>query len=276
MYASRGQILFSGCASTHDRRPVRNAMLELASRRQLDLYESPTSVCCGARSPQDASLPDASHLLMPLLASAWEGQRVVCLSPACRCALRTRLLDLAMNQEATLPDVLRHPLTIIDSVELLASLGTGPTAPHDAANRAGAQRVALHGVCHADHNAAQWAPGTELTLAFPQGGRLSLSQKDTEAPDGALADLVAASGAEVLDDVSVSRQCAGIAIPDGLPADGRGPLCLTSAADIGANVLVTPCVLCYSALTRMQQGLASGDKARGVRVLHLAQFLTNA
>jgi len=71
--------------------------------------------------------------------------------------------------------------------------------------------------------------------------------------------------------VSVTQHCADVAIPD-----GRGGLsCLASAAALDANILVTPCVLCYGALTRMRQGLASSDRARGVRVLHLAQFLAN-
>jgi Cysteine-rich domain len=272
MSASRRQILFSGCASMHDRRPVRNAMLELASELRVDLQESPISVCCGARAAHDETVPDASHMLMPLLASAWDGQSIVCLSSACRCALRTRLLDLALNQEATLPDILRHPLTIVDSVELLASVGIGAASLQGASKRSGTQRVALHGVCHADHNPARWPSGKQLTIAFPQGGTLTYALKDTEAPDAALAGLVAATGVDVLDDVSVAQKCADVAIPD----RHGGSSCLASVAALEANILVTPCVLCYGALTRMQQGLASGDRARRVRVLHLTQFLANA
>jgi heterodisulfide reductase subunit B len=114
-------------------------------------------------------------------------------------------------------------------------------------------------------------------MEVARGGALSFTLKDTEMADAALADLVAASGATTLDDVSVAHHCAQVSLPGGQldhgGSDRETLACLASAAKAGADILVSPCVLCYSALNRYQRTLDPRDPVRRVSVLHLVQLL---
>ena len=277
MEALGSPFLFSGCAVEHDRRPVRSATLALANTLHLALTEVPSMVCCGARLEWGASEPDARHLLSPVLAAALQGRQIVCLSSACQCALTPQLLELARCERVAPAEMLRLPLQVQDYVEALARPGVLMDRLTHSRARRSALQVALHGICHADHNPAHWPSGSVVSVEFSQGGSFSFTRKNTSEADSALATLVAASGATVLEDVSSTCQSAKTFLPGGQLGTHKGAgetlPCLAEAARAGANVVVTPCVLCYSDLNRYQRMLSRGDPARSMPVLHLAQFL---
>jgi heterodisulfide reductase subunit B len=88
--------------------------------------------------------------------------------------------------------------------------------------------------------------------------------------------LVAATGAVPLHDVSIVGRCADTSIVPVLAGAGAGstaPHCLTLAAGAGADMLVTPCFLCFAYLNELQGRLERGDPARRVPVLYLSQLL---
>lgn len=192
-----------------------------------------------------------------------------------------------------------HVLTQADGLERLGRAVVNPLSP---------LRIALHTSCHADHRpsppaqpriahrtpgpratrkhpawlarAVQWARQPAATVS--DTGVAHTAQTGTahtaprRAPSG-LADLIATTGAMALPDVSVTGRCATVHLRHAWnrPAPGAAPdvRCLALAAQSGADLLVTPCFLCFSDLNQYQRTLHRADPARGIPVLHLSQVL---
>ena len=87
-----------------------------------------------------------------------------------------------------------------------------------------------------------------------------------------LGRILAYTGAAILGDVSVAAEEEAAALTPGQP-DIPSSRCISLAAAAGADVLVTPCDLCFSDLNRLQRTLQADDPARAVPVFHLAQIL---
>jgi heterodisulfide reductase subunit B len=272
-------VLYSGCAAEHERRPVRWASMDVAKALGLDLAESDVMACCGARAYRDDEAPSAPHLLDPLLEPARSGQPIVCLSPACRAALNRHLFALlGTNAGGSQPRV-----QILDFVEFVARAGD---FSQELARSLAPLRVALHSVCRADHN-----PEASLRQLIVQsspvarsGGTAVLapaslplataidSDAAVKVPGEVLGRILAYTGAAILGDVSVAAEKEEAAPSPGQP-DIPLRSCISLAVAAGADVLVTPCDLCFSDLNRLQRTLPVGDPARAVPVFHLAQIL---
>src|SRR5436309_2217731 len=98
MYRS---VLFTGCAADRDGAPpVHRATIALARALRLELWEAPTSGCCGARPDRAVSAPDLQRTLAPLREGAQQGLDVVCLSPACRRVVATHMSGAASHEQA--------------------------------------------------------------------------------------------------------------------------------------------------------------------------------
>jgi Fe-S oxidoreductase len=272
-------VLYSGCAAEHDRRPVRWAALDVAKMLGLDLVESGVLACCGARAYHDDVAPSASHLLQPLVEPAKSGQPIVCLSPVCRQALACHL---RVQLEAA-GDGSQLGETVIDYVKFMSRAGDfSPKLARSLARL----NIALHSVCHAGHN-QQLSPSAPLSQAaqvWRSSGATALAVAPlpaaaaiapdvaASAPGEELGRIVAYTGAVVLRDVSaISDQNGNALTPEQPGVALRHSIAL--AAEAGADLVVTPCHLCFSDLNRLQRTLQTHDPARSVPVFHLAQLL---
>lgn len=297
MYRS---VLFTGCAADRDGAPsVYHATIALARALGLELWEAPASGCCGARPDRAVSAVELRHAFAPLGAEAHQGLDVVCLSPACCRVVATHVTATApdtpaggVESAAAAPqarDVV-HVLAQADGVERLARAVRTPLA---------SLRVAVHGTCHADHlPPAVATPGpspeqvaTRAQPAVPVHAAQEVMPGGMAAPapaprmerptlsgeDVGLANLIATTGAMALPDVSVTGCCAAVHVRDAWigPAPEAAPdvRCLALAAQNGADLVVTPCFLCFSDLNHYQRTLERADPARDIPVLHLSQVL---
>ena len=285
-------ILFSGCAHARSGAPPRRSTIALARALQLDLWEAPNTGCCGARADRPVGEAARRQTLDPLYDAARQGLGIVCLSPACRRVVAAHAppaLDVERPGASRVQDV----------TELLTeTYGTARLAQAAAGNRLSGLRVILHGTCHADHNALMRDnPSTECkaTRGVPRlAGLLSrvtsllLPRRErgavTRTPETvgaqevlALAELMAAVGADDAGNVSVTGRCAQhpllLGLRGRLLGGARSAPCLELAAQAGAHVLVTPCFLCFIGLNRYQRGLRRSHPARGVPVLYVSQVL---
>jgi heterodisulfide reductase subunit B len=285
-------ILFSGCAHARSGAPPLRSTIALARALHLDLWEPPTSGCCGARADRRVGEAARRQTLDPLYAAARQALDIVCLSPACRHVVATHAPP-ALDGER--PGASR----VRDVTGLLAeTYGTARLAQAAAGNALSGLRVALHGTCHADHNVLlRDTPSTEAQ-ATRRGPRLAGLLPKAASPQVprrerrsgtrtletvgaqealALAELLAAVGTEDVGNVSTAGCCAQhpllLGLRGRLLGGARSAPCLELAAQAGAHVLVTPCFLCFIGLNRYQRSLRRSHPARGVPVLYVSQVL---
>lgn len=293
MYRS---VLFTGCAADQDGAPsVRQATIALARVLRLELWEAPAAGCCGARPDRAVSSAELRQALASLGVGAQQGLDIVCLSPACRCVVASHMAigderAAGTGMEAHVPHVrdVVHVLTQVDGLARLGHAVTTPLSP---------LRVALHATCHADHRPSPSAPPditADLSGTRTRPGWVARAARWARQPGAtvsgtgtvpivqrrepsSLADLIAATGATALPDVSVTGRCAAVHVRPAWigPAPGAAPdvRCLALAAQSGADLLVTPCFLCFSDLNHYQRTLDRAHPARCIPVLHLAQVL---
>ncbi len=258
-------ILFSGCAAERTGRSTWSASISLTKALHLESLALSVPLCCGARLDRGDSTPESGLLMAPLLAATQQGQDIVCLSPACRCALAHHLAPRVAAQDG----VLASPTPrVLDWVELLAQPANSAALVRTMKTSLSSLKVALHTHCHADHRHAK---------TTPEGSR-SLHGAVEEARDrNMLAALVALTGAAVLDDVSQAAHCESVSLSfdEVNRHGGNSPVatCLRLAVDAGAAVLVTPCVLCFEYLNYFQRTRARWNMASAIPVLHLTQLL---
>jgi len=285
-------ILFTGCAYARSGAPPRRSTIALARALQLDLWEAPNTGCCGARADRRVGEAARRQTLDPLYEAARPGLDIVCLSPACR---RVVVAHAPPALDVERPGAPR----VRDVTGLLAeTYGTARLAQAAAGNGLSDLRVAVHGTCHADHNVLMRdTPSTEgkakrggprLAGLLPRAASLRLPRRERGAVTRtletvgaqqvvALADLIAAVGADDAGNVSVAGRCAQhpllLGLRGRLLGGARSAPCLELAAQAGAHVLVTPCFLCFIGLNRHQRSLQRSHPARGVPVLYVSQLL---
>jgi Fe-S oxidoreductase len=257
-------VLFSGCAAEHDRVPVRAAALAVAKVLGPALSESGVLACCGARSYTDPVAPAAPHLLAPVSRRAAAGARLVCLSPACAVTLGVHLATLA-REAGTGP---APAIVILDYVEYLAQAGDFSARIR---RSLAPLQVMVQDTCPPDHGVT----GTILAGSQPaakagsmpaaRAGSATLTA-EVASPVVSCATIAGWTGAQVLSDPHL----AGAEFPAGGDSLHEG---LRAAVSAGAEVLVTPCHLCFSQYNRLQRTLGRDDPARDLPVLHLAQML---
>jgi len=89
--------------------------------------------------------------------------------------------------------------------------------------------------------------------------------------------ILAGLGATITVNASAAGRCAEVPVsinpPSRLARRPRLAPCLQVAAESDADVLVTPCYLCYACLNGQQRVLPASHPARGVSVLHLSQLV---
>lgn len=308
MYRS---VLFTGCAAGSDGAPpVHHATIALARALRLELWEAPAAGCCGARPDRAVSGAQLRQALTPLGESVQQGLDVMCLSPACRCVVATHVAGERDQMGGTGEGSAARVPRIHDVVRVLCQADGLERLTRAVRNSLAPLRVAIHATCHADHwlpamaapgaasavtrervtpaaTQAQPAPRPQPALlaravqwarqpASPLAGDNTGGSTPRSAPspsDTGMADLIATTGATVLADVSLDGHghCATVQ----LRRAGVGPVarCLALAAQGGADLLVTPCFLCFSDLNHYQRTLERADPARNIPVLHLSQIL---
>lgn len=270
-----GHILFSGCAASRAGKPTQRATIALARALHIDLWAAPETGCCGARVDRRVSPGERRRALEPLYEGAHSGLDIVCLSPACRRVVAEAAP--AVQRDAVR---VREVVGLLHDVYGLANLAARATVG------LGGLRVALHATCHGGHDAAATGPqgpGGVTGVGAALVGRLLGVSRGAEAPLNEpqtvplLHDVVAVSGADLASDVSEPGRCAEHPLLGGLRGrfmgGARSAPCLALAARARADVLVTPCFLCFIALNRYQRGLAAGDPGRDVPVLHVSQLI---
>lgn len=284
--------LFSGCAYARNGEPARQATIALAKGLHIDLWEAPDTGCCGARADRRVDDEARRKALMPLYDGTRQGLDIVCLSPACRNVVAAYAPSDSGPEQGYTPrvrDVTQLLAECYGSNRLAASAYRGLTG----------LRVAVHATCHANHNAVvrrQFVSGSKASQGLANltallSGSMSLprllrergavvrSDRPADPSSAALlAALVQTIGATVTRDVSLAGRCAEVPLSMATSLRGRmsrrsrpSP-CLELAARSGANVLVTPCFLCFIGLNNQQSALPRTHPARDVPVLHLSQL----
>lgn len=246
--------LFSGCASEDAGAPARLAAVTLARMLGIEFWEPSTGGCCGARADRPCSEAALRRLLAPLAETARQGLATVCLSPGCR---------RVISPHVPAPDHADGPNAAtagspLDYLQLFAQEAVAARLASCLVMPLSPLRVALHGTCHGDHYPAPKPAASGATPATPGQG---------------LADLLAMTGATVGEEVSAAGYCAETPLlPATIPFTGAPP-CLSRAVQDGANLVVTPCFLCFGTLNERQRRLDRQDPVRSVPVLHLAHLL---
>lgn len=272
-------VLFSGCASERRGRPARRATIALARDLHIELWEAPSKGCCGARADRRVGAQARERTLAPLFAGAAAGLDIVCLSPACQCVVAAHAAERAGGQASRTP-------TVRGMAQLLSEEYGWARLARAVPSGLSGLRVALHSTCHGDHNPPRGAsassargPAALLARVLPRSRRADPDSAMHAAMGSlsSLAGLVTAAGANSIGDASVRGTCAAHPLLKRGPlpfmgASGAAP-CLAAAARAGAEVLVTPCFLCFIGLNSYQRRLPATDPARGVPVLHLSQLL---
>ncbi len=290
--AAERQILFSGCLQARDGTPPRDATLALIQRLGVDMMlEAPQGGCCGARADKRMSDRARADTLAPIYDAAGRGLDIVCLSPACRRVVGA----FAPRPTPEHP----HPIQVFDVTQLLVDV-YGLTRLNSAVQHGlVGLPVAIHPICHFNHNAMvreQFLTGHRIGQALANltalaSGATTLRRmllmreygavvRSTAPVEPGLATslrrILTGLGATITADVSRSGRCSEVPLPAGRPSRfarrTRPAPCLQAAADSGAEVLVTPCYLCYAGLNGQQSALASSHPARRVSVLHLSQI----
>lgn len=272
-------VLFSGCASERGGQPARRATIALAKDLHIELWEAPSKGCCGARADRRVGEQARERTLAPLFEGMATGLDIVCLSPACQCVVAAQVAAGKGNQAAGTPRVW-------GVAQLLGEQYGWARLSQAAPSGLTGLRVALHTVCHGDHNPPRGAaapagrgPAGLLARLLPRSRRADPDAAMYAAMGSvpALSGLVSATGATSIGDASARGACAmhPLLKRGALPlmgASGTAP-CLAAAARAGADVVVTPCFLCFMGLNSYQRRLPVADPARGVPVLHLSQLL---
>ncbi|HEY8285600.1 MAG TPA: heterodisulfide reductase-related iron-sulfur binding cluster [Chloroflexota bacterium] len=247
--------LFSGCAIEQAGAPARQATIALARALDLELWEAAATGCCGARADRRVNDAAVRLLVAPLREAAGQGLAILCLSPACCRVVMAHASSASLDKLGQ-----GSAIRVVDTLQFLTQDDGLKRLTHAVRMPLYSLRVASHGVCHGDHAAPR---GERRTDAVPPA-------------DSALVQLITAAGAAPLQDVSIAGKCADIPLVSGtarIDADSPAPACLTLAASAGADLLVTPCFLCFGYLNDRQRRLDRGDPARSVPVLHLSQML---
>lgn len=291
------QILFSGCAHARSGAPSRHAAIALTKALQLDTWEAPDTGCCGARADRKVSDEARQKALEPVYDGARQGLDITCLSPACGRVVAGFVAqargDMAL---AASGHGAPWPIRVRDMVGLLhGAYGLQRLADAAGVNSLGGLRVAIHSTCHGDHNAivrdepadedgrAKSGLGARLTAALRRETRerretvvRTREPADPRAVRG-LAELVRTVGANDAGDISVPGRCPEhglvLNLKDRLLGAPASAPCLTVAAQAGADVVVTPCFLCYIGLNGYQKGLDRNNPARAIPVFYLAQLV---
>lgn len=284
--------LFSGCAYGRNGEPARQATIALAKGLHIDLWEAPDTGCCGARADRRVDDEARRKTLTPLYEGTRQGLDIVCLSPACRnvvAAYTPPAGGLDQSYSPRVRDVIQLAMECYGRDRLAESAHRALTG----------LRVAIHATCHANHNALvrrQFVAGSKASQGLANvtallTGSMSLPRllrergavvrSDRPADPAAaalLSGLMQTIGATATRDVSLAGRCAEVALPMAMGLRGRmnrrarpSP-CLELAARAGANVLVTPCFLCFIGLNNQQSALPRTHPARDVPVLHVSQL----
>jgi len=269
-------VLFSGCAVDRAGASARQATIALARVLGMELWEGPAGGCCGARTDRPASQTALRDLLAPLGEARSQELTITCLSPGCRQVLARHLCPEDRREPAAERGPLHAPW-LLDGVQLLAQ-GVDPGRLAGAlATSLSPLRVALHGTCHGDHiPASDPAPPSSHRSGTPGEPDMAGGRTDHDAPateDRTLADLVAMTGAEPAEEISVAGRCAETPLlPRVAGRQASAPACLGLAARAGVDGVVTPCFLCHGGLNERQRWLDREDPARSLPVPHLAQL----
>lgn len=270
--------LFSGCAIEHIGAPARHATIALARTLGIELWETPARGCCGARADRPLSEAALRQLLEPLTETTRQGLATVCLSPGCRQVIASQ----APAPERDTPGAdagAAPPLPTLDCLHLFEQDEITVRLTRSRATSLSPLRVALHGACHGDHISAAEpaAPSSDRPGVSDAEQLVAEPAADSAAPatrGQSLANLIAMAGAEALEDVSVAGRCVEAPLlPASATPEAGAPACLALAARVGAEVVVTPCFLCFGELNERQRHLDRADPARSVPVLHLAHLL---
>jgi succinate dehydrogenase / fumarate reductase cytochrome b subunit len=264
-------VLFSGCAREPVHTPVRQGTIALAKQLGIELWDAPARGCCGARADRQISQAALDRLLAPLAGEAMQGLSVLCLSPGCQSILAARLhahAPGAVDDDTAPPraKMLDWPSLLIQE-EVLARLTESLTTALSPL------RVALHVTCHGDHRPAL-LPSPEPSLSSLSPDSQAVTNPGTASdPTTRLSRLVTITGAAAQVDVSIPGTCAQTPLP--LPGNSRTntPDCLMEAIKADADLVVTPCFLCFHGLHAQQRRMSDRDPARSLPVLHLAQLL---
>lgn len=285
--------LFSGCAYARNGEPARQATIALAKGLHLDLWEAPDTGCCGARADRRVDDEARRKTLTPLYEGTRQGLDIVCLSPACRNVVAAYAPSDGGPDQGYAPRVR-------DVTQLLVECYGSNRLAGSAYRALTGLRVAIHATCHANHNAVvrrQFVSGSRASqglanltalltgsMSLPkllrERGAVVRSDRPADPPAAALLTaLMQTIGATATRDVSLAGRCAEIPLPLAMSLRGRmsrrsrpAP-CLELAARAGANVLVTPCFLCFIGLNNQQSALPHAHPARDVPVLHLSQLV---
>lgn len=243
----------------------------------IELWEAPPRGCCGARVDRPADETALRELLAPLVGITSQGLATVCLSPGCRQVIASRLPTPGETMPAADAGTAQSPRTF-DCVQLFAREDLVARLAAAPATSFSPLRVALHSTCHGDHIPLQGPARQPSNLTGTPGAQDgpdgSTEHGTSTSPGQALADLIAMTGAEPLEEVSVAGRCVeSPLLPRPANRHPDAPTCLALAAQAGVDVLVTSCFLCFGELNERQRHLDRADPARSVPVLHLAQLL---
>jgi heterodisulfide reductase subunit B len=269
--------LFSGCAVEHAGSPTRHATSALARALGIEFWEAPARGCCGARMDRPTDDAALRHLLAPLVEATNQELAILCLSPGCRQVIASHLPTIGYGTPATDTGTAQSPRTC-DLLQLLAQEDVLARLVGSLTTRLAPLRVALHGSCHGDHIPAPALVQQPLNLSSTPGAENKASgpaqPRGSSPPDKGLADLIAMTGAEPLEEVSVAGRCTETPLlPMLANHQADAPACLALAARAGVDAMVTPCFLCFGALNERQRQLNRNDPIRSVPVLHMAQML---
>jgi heterodisulfide reductase subunit B len=285
-------VLFSGCARDGGGEPARQATIALARALHMDLWEAPDAGCCGARADRRVGEDERARTLAPIYdAAGSHAMDVVCLSPACRRVVSGFAPDSSDGKRP-------RPLRVFDVVTVLTeSYGLGRLVENALTGLTGL-RVALHSACHANHNAVvreEFVSGGVMarglanvtsvlsgSRSIPQvlrerGAVIRVDKPADPAAPKAMANLLTAVGATSMQDVSLEGHCAEIplfsSLRERVMGRAKAPPCLTLAAEAEADVLATPCFLCFLGLNGQQRFLPRAHPGREVPVLYVAQLM---
>jgi len=268
--------LFSGCAVEHTGASARRATIALARTLGIELWEAPARGCCGARADRPAGEKALRDLEAPLIEATSQELAIACLSPGCRQVIASRLCPITQGKPAAEPGPMSP--SVMDLVQLLTREDDPDRLANALVRSLSPLRIALHGTCHGDH-IRSFEPTRQRSKLSGNPDPATEADKTAEHPGPAptaqaLAGLIAVTGAEPCEDVSIAGRCAATPL---LPApagnQAAAPPCLDVAARSGIDLLVTPCFLCFGTLNERQRRLGRDDPARSVPVLHLAQLL---
>ncbi len=270
-------VLFSGCAVESIGSPARRATIALARTLGIELWEAPARGCCGARVDRPAGEAVLHDIETSLAEVMSQGLAVACLCPGCRQVIASHLLPADRGQPAADVAPSAPAPHVLDLVQILTREDDPNRLVNALVRSLSPLRVALHNTCHGDHIPTPDSAPRRSTRVVVDNVRKeadsAAERRGTTLSAQALAVLIAVTGAEPLEDVSIEGRCAETPLLPAPAEAAEAPACLGVAVRLGIDVLVTPCFLCFGLLNERQRRLSRDDPARSVPVLHLAQLL---